>query len=255
MAADALATIADNYLAHPDRLRSGNDRYTTVVIVEEHTLTGADPDGSCVLDDGTRIDTPTARRLACDSARQPIIGAADGSLLDAGHQTRTVNRATRRALHIRDGGCVFPGCGRTHWVDAHHIVHWADHGPTALSNLVLLCRHHHRAIHEGGYTITGNPQTDPVQFHRPDGTPVDPHCEHITTTPADIADLTVRTGTEPIEPDTITGHYAGDPLQLGDTVAGLIATERGRHNPDNRIAGSDGSRPDITQTTDDSWLR
>jgi len=115
----ALTKIADNYLAHPDRLRCGNDRYTTLVIVDEDTLTGADPDGSWVLDDGTHIDIPTA-----------------------------------------------------------------------MGNLVLLGRHHHRAIHEGGYT-----------------------------------------------------------------VAGLIATERGRHNPDNRIAGGDGHRPDITRATDDSWPR
>ena len=221
VAADALATIADAYLAHPERLRTGNDRYAALVILDDDTLRGADPDGSCTLGDGTTIEPDTARRLACDCARQPIIRKPDGSLLDAGHQTRTINRATRRALVVRDGGCVFPGCGRTHWVDGHHIVHWANHGPTRLDNLVLLCRHHHRAVHEGGYTITGNPQQAPVEFFRPDGSPVDPRCEHPTTTTADQAERYLRSLAPDLEPGTITGKYVGDPLLLGYTVAGI----------------------------------
>ena len=71
VAADALTAIADSHLARPDRLRSGNDRYTTLVIVDEDTLTGADPDGSCVLDDGTHIDTPTARRWPATAPANP----------------------------------------------------------------------------------------------------------------------------------------------------------------------------------------
>ena len=242
IAADALVAMADSYLADPNRIRTGADRYTTLVLTDETTLTGPDPHGSCTLDDGTHIEVDTARRLACDSARQPIIRRSDGSLLDAGRQTRTVNRATRRALTIRDRGCVFPGCGRTRWVDgnpsgccefrrsrnidAHHIQHWANGGTTSLDNLVLLCRHHHRAIHEGGYTIEGNPQHTPTRFHRPDGTPVDPHCEHIPTTPTDTARRLDELGAERIQPDTITGHYAGDPLYLNDAVDGLVHNER-----------------------------
>ncbi|MCJ7558215.1 MAG: HNH endonuclease, partial [Gammaproteobacteria bacterium] len=57
----------------------------------------------------------------------------------------------RRALRFRDAGCRFPGCTHTHFVDGHHIKHWADGGETSLNNLVQLCRHHHRLVHEGGY--------------------------------------------------------------------------------------------------------
>jgi hypothetical protein len=59
----------------------------------------------------------------------------------------------RRALDARDGGCRFPGCSNTRFVDAHHIHHWADGGETKLDNLVLLCRRHHRAVHELGFGV------------------------------------------------------------------------------------------------------
>jgi predicted restriction endonuclease len=70
--------------------------------------------------------------------------------LDVGRRSKVVPPPLRRAVIVRDRRCRFPGCDRPHtWCDAHHIVHWADGGPTALSNLILLCRQHHRAIHAG----------------------------------------------------------------------------------------------------------
>jgi hypothetical protein len=78
--------------------------------------------------------------------------------LDVGRRTRTVPPAIRTALVVRDRGCAFPGCDRPpSWTDAHHLEHWADGGPTALDNLVLLCRRHHRAVHEGGWRLTRTP--------------------------------------------------------------------------------------------------
>ncbi|MBT8396631.1 MAG: HNH endonuclease, partial [Gemmatimonadetes bacterium] len=67
----------------------------------------------------------------------------------AGRRTRTVSPSLRRALEARDRGCRFPGCG-LRFAEAHHDKHWADGGETRLRNLVLLCRRHHRAVHEGG---------------------------------------------------------------------------------------------------------
>jgi len=75
--------------------------------------------------------------------------AADGSVLDVGRKTRTIPPAMRRALAARDSRCGLPGCGARQCV-AHHVRHWADGGETRLDNLVLLCRRHHRAVHEGG---------------------------------------------------------------------------------------------------------
>ena len=75
---------------------------------------------------------------------------------DLGRSTRTITPAQRRALTIRDGGCVFPGCDHpATWTDAHHITHWGhDHGPTDLDNLISLCRRHHRVAHRTGWTVT-----------------------------------------------------------------------------------------------------
>jgi hypothetical protein len=76
----------------------------------------------------------------------------DGSILDVGRRSRTVPPALRRALEARDQGCRFPGCG-LRFTDAHHVRHWAEGGETKLENLVLLCRHHHRLVHEGGWRV------------------------------------------------------------------------------------------------------
>jgi hypothetical protein len=92
--------------------------------------------------------------------------------LRLGRKTRSVPPALRRALNARDGGCTFPGCTARRFVDAHHVEHWADGGPTDLDNLLLLCRHHHRLVHEGGYTVTITGRS--VAFHRPDGRRIEP---------------------------------------------------------------------------------
>ncbi|MCV7080493.1 HNH endonuclease signature motif containing protein [Mycolicibacterium insubricum] len=79
----------------------------------------------------------------------------DGTLIGAGHRTRTVNRRLRRALEHRDRTCVVPGCGATRGLHAHHLIHWESGGPTELWNLVLVCPYHHRLHHKGVITITG----------------------------------------------------------------------------------------------------
>ena len=76
--------------------------------------------------------------------------------------------AIRRALKRRDGGCRFPGCTCQRFVDAHHIRHWADGGETSMSNLTLLCRHHHRLVHEGGFSVEMD-AAGQVRFTKPDG--------------------------------------------------------------------------------------
>jgi HNH endonuclease len=71
-----------------------------------------------------------------------------------GRTTRVVQPAQRVALAVRDGGCVFPGCARPlAWCEAHHLRHWLHGGPTDLANLALVCRAHHRAVHEGGWRL------------------------------------------------------------------------------------------------------
>ena len=92
----------------------------------------------------------TSRRMACDASVVHWHETQDGEPLSVGRKTRSIPLAIRRALQRRDGGCRFPGCTCSRFVDAHHITHWADGGETGMDNLVLLCRRHHRMVHEGG---------------------------------------------------------------------------------------------------------
>jgi HNH endonuclease len=88
----------------------------------------------------------------------PVLGGAPTMPLDVGRATRVVQPAQRVALVVRDGGCVVPDCDRPpSWCEGHHLVHWLDGGPTDLDNLVLLCRAHHRAVHEGGWHLARDP--------------------------------------------------------------------------------------------------
>jgi hypothetical protein len=98
-----------------------------------------------------RLQTAT-RRLP------PILGGAPTQPLEVGRTTRVIQPAQRIALAVRDGGCVVPGCDRPlAWCEAHHLWHWVHGGPTDLDNLVLVCRAHHRAVHEGGWRLTRGP--------------------------------------------------------------------------------------------------
>jgi Domain of unknown function (DUF222)/HNH endonuclease len=140
-----------------------------------HTLhTASGRWAGATLTTGTPIHPTTARRLACDATLIPAILGTAGEPLDIGRATRVVPSGMRRALTLRDGGCRFPTCDRpSTWCDAHHLQPWAHGGPTRLSNMVLLCRHHHVAVHEGGWTITLDPTTNTITTHHPDGTPHD----------------------------------------------------------------------------------
>jgi 5-methylcytosine-specific restriction endonuclease McrA len=101
------------------------------------------------IEGGAHVPAETSRRLACDASRVVMRHDQDGLLVEIGARTRTIPPALRRALHHRDHGCRFPGCGVS-FGQGHHLRHWAQGGPTTLSNLALLCRRHHRAVHEEG---------------------------------------------------------------------------------------------------------
>jgi hypothetical protein len=94
----------------------------------------------------------TTRRLACDAEVTRILLSPDSLPLDVGRSTRVIPTHLRHALTVRDGGCVAEACDRPPaWTEAHHVVHWAEGGRTALDNLVLLCRAHHRKVHDDGW--------------------------------------------------------------------------------------------------------
>ena len=138
-------------------------------LVRRHTT---DP-SQCTLEDGPWLATETARRITCDASLVKLTEDPHGNPLDIGRKTRSIPPSLRRALKARDQGCRFPGCTQTRFVDGHHIHHWAAGGETNLDNLVQLCRHHHRLVHEGGFDVAKLPDHT-LRFTRPDGQTIDP---------------------------------------------------------------------------------
>ena len=147
--ADALSNVAETYLNHPDNPGSTADRYQ--VILHSSPSVGARLTGDSFIENGSNVSAETSRRVSCDCSKTKIEEDEHGEPLNIGRRSRTIPPAMRRALKARDGGCRFPGCTNHKFVDGHHIRHWSDGGETSLDNLVLLCRHHHHLVHEGGF--------------------------------------------------------------------------------------------------------
>jgi Domain of unknown function (DUF222)/HNH endonuclease len=208
--ADALVAMAETTLSSGLAPAAGGERHQVVVHVDIETL-AADEPGRCELADGTAIGPETARRLACDGALVKMTHGKRGPP-NVGRRTRTVPAAIRRALDARDAGCRFPGCTRTRFVDAHHIHHWAHGGPTSVDNLVLLCRHHHRLLHEGRYSLTRTTDGE-LTFRRPDRRKLRAVCPALTGNPTALHDGHRDHGPM-IHPDTATTGWMGDPLDL-----------------------------------------
>lgn len=204
---------------HHDALQAWlEDKTQAKVQLVVHTVAGA-PD-VLSTEEGSHVPAGTSRRLSCDAEAVKVTRGPDGSVLDVGRRRRTVDWRLRKALEIRDGGCRFPGCG-SRYTQAHHAVPWAEGGETALDNLILLCRFHHRMVHEGGWRVE-MPQTETgaagaAYFKDPDGTGVPaapPLCEEVAaarTPDAGLADWHRRAG---IDPWTGAGRWEGDRLDM-----------------------------------------
>ncbi len=194
--ADALALVAESALAAGFDPGTRGDRYQVVLHVDAEAL-AVDGAGAATLDGHRNVPAETSRRLACDAALVVMRHGADGRALDVGRRTRVVSTPLRRALAHRDRGCRFPGCG-ARLCDAHHVEHWADGGATTLENLVLLCRRHHRAVHEEGFRVEATGRGE-VRFFRPDGRRLEffrPDGRRLETAPASPR-LLVAGDTEP----------------------------------------------------------
>jgi 5-methylcytosine-specific restriction endonuclease McrA len=177
----------------------------------------ADPDqaGQSVLEDGPHVPAGTSRRLACDASRVVMRHDEDGQVVEIGARTRTIPPALRRALQHRDRSCRFPGC-HVRFGEGHHVRHWAQGGPTTLSNLALLCRRHHRSVHEEGYRIERMPDGT-LEFRRPDGRPL-PEVPPPPALPADpVEALRARHAAQGLRLHARTGlaGWLGERLDVG----------------------------------------
>jgi hypothetical protein len=235
--ADALVLVAEAALRHELDPGPPGDRYQVVVHVDAPVLADAEAPGQSVLEDGDHVPAGTAQRLACDASRVVMRHDADGRVLDVGRRTRTISPALRRALGHRDRGCRFPGCG-LRFVQGHHLRHWAQGGPTSLENLALLCRVHHRAVHEEGFQVARD-AAGALQFRRPDGRLI-PDVPPPARVPADPIE-TLRAGHRAqgltLDSRSLTPSWLGERLDLGWAIDVL-------HPLANPIAMRGGRRPD-----------
>jgi len=160
-------TTSDSSAAGGGRTRRTNRPPVEVVV----HITAADLQGATELGDG--ISAETSRRLLCDAGVVAMLEDERGRTIDVGRKTRTISAALRRALERRDEGCRFPSCTNRRFVDGHHIVHWIDGGETSLANTLLICRRHHRYLHECGFTVERD--GDDFVFRDPAGAIIEAH--------------------------------------------------------------------------------
>lgn len=160
--ADALVHLASTHLATD----GDADRATVGVHIDASVLVGGV--GMAELDKAGAIALETARRLACDSRWYIVADGPGGIPVGIGRTNRQIPAWLAREVRHRDGGCRWVGCERKGWTAIHHVVPWGQGGPTDHANLVVLCGHHHRMVHEGKWRIAGDVNGE-LRFIGPDG--------------------------------------------------------------------------------------
>ena len=164
--AAAMVQIAEHYLASGGegaRTLAPAERYQVLIHVnanDTHPDTQINGGHLChhrsASEENRFLSHEKAAQIACSASITAVLENDAGDVLNIGRRSRVIPRAISHALAIRDQGCRFPGCSQRKWTDAHHIKHWATGGETSLDNLVTLCRHHHRRLHQGDFALAAN---------------------------------------------------------------------------------------------------
>ena len=167
--ADALVELARQKLDSGTLPAVGGQKPHLTVTVSMATLANLPGSPAADLEWAQPIPAETARRLACDAAVTPIFLDSESNQPRAGQTSRSISGSQRKALVFRDKGCRFPGCDRpADWTDVHHLKHWADGGKHVMNNMILLCRRHHRMVHEEGWQLVVTAEGNIVAL-MPDG--------------------------------------------------------------------------------------
>jgi hypothetical protein len=245
--------VARSYLdgGHGGEGGATADHYQVVVHVDGKSLAG----------ETGRADLPidSVKRLLCDCSLVVVAEDADGNPLDVGRKQRTVSTPLRRALYARDRGCTFPGCHRKRYLDGHHLKHWIDGGETAPYNMTLLCRHHHRKLHEGGFGIVRE-DGDTLRFVTDDGRTIPRsgyrHEDFVDDDIGDDADDAPRGGfcTTTVQRPSTTSDEIREPpavYRLGSFEFSPLQSELNHRNtPGRRTTASEPRKvPTVSQST------
>ena len=269
--ADALVAVAEAFLAGKVAQADNPDVYQVIVHVGTDAVTApaeepgvsaetpvpvpgyevpghsADP-ARCHVEDGPAISVSTAQMLACTAALSWMLHDRDGAILRLGRRRRRPNAALRRAARERDTcRCRFPGC-ESRRIDLHHIVYWSHGGRTDLDNLISVCRHHHRLVHEHGYLIAAKPGGS-FTFYRPDGAalPLSPPLPEPAGRIGDYHDAEI---TE----DVIIPPWYGERLDLDHAIYTCLANARTQDERQAQREQAQGSALDRVQVFEpESW--
>lgn len=243
--ASAIAHIAETYLRSIDgtsRNATSNasyslgDSYQVFLHINAATANSANTDShvNCYVGDKSQhfLASEVAKRLACDANVSTVLEDDDGNILNIGRKSRTIPRAIRHALRIRDNGCRFPGCHQKHYTDAHHIQHWMNGGETSLDNLITLCRFHHTQLHKGEFTLhrVKNPRLSsksPVLFRNKMNELIDealyPQFPGLDASPQAIAaSIGQQFTSEPIHKHTAECQWTGETMDYQMAMSELF---------------------------------
>ncbi|HVV35768.1 MAG TPA: DUF222 domain-containing protein [Acidimicrobiales bacterium] len=219
--ADAFVAMAETTLAHGPTPVEAGDRHVVMVHLNAAT-------GEAQLDGGPVLSEDSKQLVLCGASFADVGLGAQREVLYMGRLYREPNRAQRRALAIRDGGCTFPGCTQRIFVDAHHLEEWENGGRTDIDNLLLLCRFHHNAIHHRGFTVKKGPRQT-FRFFNPDG--IELIAAPKPATPSATTPTHGASGT-PITPDTPIPNWDGHHPDYATAIEGLMWLEENAHNLD-----------------------
>ena len=206
--ADALAEMAESYLANGPAESNSADRYQVMV----HVTAETSDDEVSYLEEGPHVTAETSRRICCDASVTRMTEDETGEPLSIGRKSRVIPPPMRRALKARDRQCRFPGCTHKHFIDGHHIEHWANGGETSLDNLVQLCRKHHRLVHEGGFACEKD-STGQIIFRNELGLTIDENGYRPPKSPDNVViDLKKRLEDRFIHARACVTRWEGEPM-------------------------------------------
>ncbi|GAA0902916.1 HNH endonuclease [Pseudonocardia zijingensis] len=172
--------------------------------------------GTARIENGPEIPRTTAERLACDARVQVLLNDRTGNRMYLSRTRRLATPAQIAALTVRDGDrCQFPGCVHTRYLNAHHVWWWVWGGPTDIDNLVLLCSHHHKVIHDHGYHVKR--RAGKWEFARPDGSAIPATAPALSGNLEDLAERHAR-----IDHWTLTPDWYGDRLDPDPILDALL---------------------------------